>query len=386
MSRGRWALVIAAVCLVVTAAAIVYAAGQATAPVQEVLRAQRLELVDAKGRVRGTFRSAADGHPALALLDEDGRARLVLALDQAGQPSIVLGGKEGGPPHVILSVNEQESGESGLSLLDADCKHRAMFALGTDGNAYLSLTSEDMNEVIRLSVGPGGTEPQFTIRDKQDRVRFGVRLGATEDPELVLYDENRMERAGLGLDADGRSSLELCDKKGKVRAALRVVPDGTPALALFAEQGEGGAMLLVPPASGTGLSLRDEKGEPRARLSLLADGSPQLVLSDSEGKVIFSAPDTRGAAEAPARARLGASLFGPLGTSDVIESHIDGDFEGWTGETIFKLENGQIWQQAEYAYTYHYAYSPEVLIYRTAGGYKMKVEGVEDVIRVEQLK
>src|SRR5947209_18063931 len=28
-------------------------------------------------------------------------------------------------------------------------------------------------------------------------------------------------------------------------------------------------------------------------------------------------------------------------TSTVIESHIDGDFNGWEGETIFKLDNGQ---------------------------------------------
>lgn len=73
-------------------------------------------------------------------------------------------------------------------------------------------------------------------------------------------------------------------------------------------------------------------------------------------------------------------------TADVIESHIEGDFEGWEGETIFKLDNGQIWQQSSYAYTYHYAYRPEVLIYRTSGGYKMKVEDVDDTIYVKRLK
>lgn len=71
---------------------------------------------------------------------------------------------------------------------------------------------------------------------------------------------------------------------------------------------------------------------------------------------------------------------------EVIESHIDGTFEGWDGDTIFKLDNGQIWQQALYAYTYHYAYRPKVIIYRTTGGWKMKVEGVDDTIYVKQLK
>ncbi len=50
--------------------------------------------------------------------------------------------------------------------------------------------------------------------------------------------------------------------------------------------------------------------------------------------------------------------------SDVIESQIDGDFEGWEGETNVKLINGQIWQQTEYYYLYHYPFMPEVMIYK----------------------
>ena len=72
--------------------------------------------------------------------------------------------------------------------------------------------------------------------------------------------------------------------------------------------------------------------------------------------------------------------------SAVYESRIDGEFNGWEGETIFKLQNGQIWQQSEYNYNYHYAFSPEVLVYRSGGGYKMKVNGVEKVIGVNRLR
>jgi hypothetical protein len=73
-------------------------------------------------------------------------------------------------------------------------------------------------------------------------------------------------------------------------------------------------------------------------------------------------------------------------TSGVIESRIDGEFKGWDGETIFKLSNGQIWQQASYSYTYHYAYSPKVLIYNAGGGSVMKVDGVDGTINVRRLK
>ncbi len=69
----------------------------------------------------------------------------------------------------------------------------------------------------------------------------------------------------------------------------------------------------------------------------------------------------------------------------VIESQIDGDFEGWEGETIIKLMNGQIWQQSEYYYHYHYSFMPKVLIYKSGGRYMMKVEGIEKAVGVELL-
>ena len=80
---------------------------------------------------------------------------------------------------------------------------------------------------------------------------------------------------------------------------------------------------------------------------------------------------------------VGSGYWVPSNVPDVIESTIDGKFDGWDGDTIFKLTNGQIWQQAEYAYRYHYAYRPEVLIYKSSRGYIMKVDGVSDEIRVK---
>jgi hypothetical protein len=76
----------------------------------------------------------------------------------------------------------------------------------------------------------------------------------------------------------------------------------------------------------------------------------------------------------------------PTTTSAAIESQIDGDFNGWEGETIFKLTNGQIWQQAEYDYEYEYAFMPEVTIYKTSACWKMKVEGMDDTVCVKRLK
>ena len=74
------------------------------------------------------------------------------------------------------------------------------------------------------------------------------------------------------------------------------------------------------------------------------------------------------------------------GCVPAIESSITGEVHGWDGETIFKLDNGQIWQQAEYDYTYFYEYHPDVTIYHTSGGCKMKVEDEEETVIVKRIK
>lgn len=73
-------------------------------------------------------------------------------------------------------------------------------------------------------------------------------------------------------------------------------------------------------------------------------------------------------------------------SASIIESQIDGDFNGWEGETIIRLTNGQIWQQSSYHYEYHYAFMPKVLIYKTGGAYKAKVDGTETSVSVIRLK
>jgi hypothetical protein len=96
------------------------------------------------------------------------------------------------------------------------------------------------------------------------------------------------------------------------------------------------------------------------------------------------AADASGATPAPARTPARVPVVLP--STDIIESNISGTFEGWKGETIFKLMNGEIWQQTEYWYEYHYAYSPRVLIIPSAGGYKAKVEGLNKAVGVTRLR
>ena len=75
---------------------------------------------------------------------------------------------------------------------------------------------------------------------------------------------------------------------------------------------------------------------------------------------------------------IAPQMVSPQQTGNVIESRIDGEFHGWDGDTVYKLQNGQIWQQSSFHYHYHYAYNPSVLVYNSGGGYKMKVEDDSD--------
>jgi hypothetical protein len=72
--------------------------------------------------------------------------------------------------------------------------------------------------------------------------------------------------------------------------------------------------------------------------------------------------------------------------SPAVESAITGEVHGWDGETVFKLHNGQIWQQAEYDYTYFYEYHPDVTIYATSGGCRLRVEDESDTVLVKRIK
>lgn len=71
---------------------------------------------------------------------------------------------------------------------------------------------------------------------------------------------------------------------------------------------------------------------------------------------------------------------------NVIESKIDGDFEGFDEDNVYKLNNGQIWIQTESRYYYYYAYMHDVIIFESNGRYYMKVDGVSDAVEVEQLR
>ncbi len=70
--------------------------------------------------------------------------------------------------------------------------------------------------------------------------------------------------------------------------------------------------------------------------------------------------------------------------SEIVEAIIVSDFRGWTGNTIFELDNSQTWQQSEYAYRYQYSHKPKAVIYNAGYGTKLYVEG--DKVSLKRIK
>ena len=72
--------------------------------------------------------------------------------------------------------------------------------------------------------------------------------------------------------------------------------------------------------------------------------------------------------------------------SKIIRSTVDDDWEGWDGETVIVLTNGQVWQQDEYHYEYSYAYMPDVIILKIDDRWHMRVEDSDEWIAVKPLQ
>lgn len=71
---------------------------------------------------------------------------------------------------------------------------------------------------------------------------------------------------------------------------------------------------------------------------------------------------------------------------EVIQSRIVGPFTGYTGSTVFTLENGQRWAQSQRESAYYPKIdSPPVVIIRAGFGYRMYIQGA-GAIRVSKVR
>jgi hypothetical protein len=84
---------------------------------------------------------------------------------------------------------------------------------------------------------------------------------------------------------------------------------------------------------------------------------------------------------------LERSRTAKAGRADSIRSRIPGEFLGWEGDTIFELENGQVWRQTDSTRVGMRRMNPEVEISRgILGGFFLSVDGLNRRVRVERVE
>ena len=66
-------------------------------------------------------------------------------------------------------------------------------------------------------------------------------------------------------------------------------------------------------------------------------------------------------------------------------SRIDGDFEGFDDQALFKLMDGSYWVQDEYKYWYHYSYCPEAIILRKNVRLYIQVDEQSEIVPVREI-
>ncbi len=75
-----------------------------------------------------------------------------------------------------------------------------------------------------------------------------------------------------------------------------------------------------------------------------------------------------------------------LMTINVFALNVDGEFNGWEGETAVKLSDGSWWVQSGYEFNYCYGYNPKADLYNENGTIKLLINGCGNIgIPVEQL-
>lgn len=144
MEKIKWAILIAGGCALIGLGTLAYTAevAQEKPPEAKVVRAEKFELVDSKGKVRGAFSTGIDGNAELSLFGKQGKERAVLTLDATG-PTI--------------------------SLKDDDGELRARLTLVAGGSPVLYLSEKDKKATAILALERG--RPFLSMRDQGGNMR-----------------------------------------------------------------------------------------------------------------------------------------------------------------------------------------------------------------------
>lgn len=116
----------------------------------------------------------------------------------------------------------------------------------------------------------------------------------------------------------------------------------------------------LTPAERAAAGLEQLTREQQAALDRLAERyalegarrATEIVQAEAKAEVVAAVKQAREEAKAEVKAEVRKQKIENAGLAareddESIRTRISGEFRGWTGHTTFRLENGQVWQQAD---------------------------------------
>jgi hypothetical protein len=202
-------------------------------------------------------------------------------------------------------------------------------------------------------------------------------LAAPEgDPLADLMGPELYERTGMDkLDADEREALVrwLQGRDAGRRVAERSAPPVSPSPA------------AAPPEPG-----RAPEPEALDEESAGREGPGWLSWLGGDEEAAEEAVEEPAGVQEETAGRDGGLFAFMRGGDDAENSfraRIDGPFEGWRGDTVFRLDNGQVWQQRRSDVFVTELDSPEVILKRNRlGFYSMEVPAVDETVLVKRIR
>lgn len=204
----------------------------------QTVRAERIELVDARGAVRATLATDQDGQVSVTLADQEGRRRVALVADRT---------------------------RAGLYFSTASGTTALLLAIA-DPVALVMLKDHAGQPGVILSVLPDG-QRAVVLCDRAG-TRPWVGLEAALDPSLGNAAADPTNRAVFTLRPGGEAGLTMRDREGVART-----------------------MLAVDASGQTGLGLLDPAGRPVARFELTRDLNARLEFFGPRHTLVWRAPD-----------------------------------------------------------------------------------------------
>lgn len=177
---------------------------------QEVIRTQALEIVDSAGRLRGSLGINVDDGVSLSLLDQHGRAAIVLCTDPEGFPKFILSDPNDMPR--LAAIVTSDGPRVSLFAEDRDAAALQLWTL-PDGSSSVFILGDGDGQDVSVSCGPDGSAS----------ISMGTRSA---------------QSVGISADREGLPALFLYDKEGEARVCVNVTKEGVPVVGWWDRDGE----------------------------------------------------------------------------------------------------------------------------------------------------